>query len=1150
MIMKLIAILLTFFCIQLSANGFSQRISLSEKEAPFEKVINEISKQSGYNVFYTQSVLQYSKKITVEINNVSLKEALDICFKEQPLIYSITGKTIIVKQKENPAKDLEQINVTPIDVKGKVLNEKGEAVIGVSIKVKGTDKGTITDENGEFTLRAIDANSILIISGVAIETVEWKLKGQSEVLIATKIRITTEEEIIINTGYQKLKPNEVTGSVEKIGNKLYNRAISTDFISRLEGITSGLYVSKVQVTEYTIRGLSTLHASRNPLIVLDNFPYNGDIKNINPNDIENITILKDAAAASIWGSKAGNGVIVITTKKGQYNKSFTASINSNLTIQRKPDVFYNRDFISSNDFIDVEQQLFAQGFYDSYFQTPNYNTISPVVELLDKVRNGVISQSQADEQINALRKIDVRKDYEKYIYQNRVAQQYSIDFSGGAHNSNYFVSAGFDKDRSLSIGDEFSRKDFRSFFNFKPLQKLEFQVGLTYTLTNQKINSIGKINPSGYHTTLYPYAQLADASGNALSVTKDYSLTYVDTAGAGLLLDWKYRPLDELKFSDNQSRFQDVVANFGINYKILKNLTADIKYRYEQQDEDGEYYYSPQTYYTRNLINLYSEINGTTVMRHIPLGGILIENDASTTSNSIRGQLNYSNQWKKNMITTLAGGEVNEVHTTGRQNQVYGYDKNNLTFKNVDYVSSFMLYGNYGADVVPNGTNFLDRTNRATSAYGNMAYTYDKRYVLTASARKDASNFFGVKTNRRVVPLWSSGFKWNISNEKFYHSSFFPQLSLRISYGYNGNINNLLSALTTISYSSSGASVTNLPYAIVSSLPNDHLRWERVKIINTAVDFQSKNNSVSGSVEYYIKKGIDLLAPVPADLTLGITSLTMNTANISGKGIDASLDFKILDGKFKWTSSFLFHYVSTKVTHYLLKKSSDAGYVGFGYTITPAEGKDPYALISYRFAGLDPLTGDPMGFINGSKSSDYQTLIVNPTWNDLVISGSTRPPYFGSLLNTVEWNGFSLSANIVYKFKYYFRRNSINYYNFFNTWMGNKDFYDRWQKPGDERNTNIPSMVFPSNIYRDQFYNLSEAVVEKGDLIRLKDISFSYTAKKIHFGNYNLKGAVFYTYLNNIGLLWKANKHNIDPDYGLNNWPDRFSISVGLKTDF
>ncbi len=931
--------------------------------------------------------------------------------------------------------------------------------------------------------------------------------------------------------------------------------MSTDILSRLEGISS-LYFDKRGLGNgaLIIHGPSTIFANASPLIIVDNFPYDGDINNINPNDIESITVLKDAAAASIWGVRAGNGVIVITTKKGKYKKTPVLEINSNITIGQKPDLLYAHA-ISSSEFIDVETFLFGQGFYNGDISnTTTRPPLSPVVEILVKRKAGLISALDSTTQINMLRNIDVRYDLLKYFYRNSVSQQYALNYSGGSDNFNYFLSAGYDKILPNLLRNYNDRITVNARISYAPLKFLEFSTAVVYTavqsLSGNPAQSIIVGGSSG--KTLYPYAQLADINGNPLSIVKDYRYGYIDTVGAGKLLDWKYRPLQELSEANNKSNQSDLRFDFTATYKYNKHFSADLLYRFEKQTGDNKNLYSQNTYMVRNLINRF--YNPATNKYGVPLGSILDRTYSSVFSQSGRFQTDYKQSWSSlHDVVAIAGAEIRQTKTQSDAYRVYGYSDDVLTYTNVDFIDNLPIYAGLGpSQPVPNPGGFSSGTLHFVSLYANAAYTYNKKYTASLSARKDASNLFGVSSNQKWVPLWSSGVSWQVNKERFYKSNILPLLKARITYGYNGNVDNTLSAFTTLRYNSS-ALFTSQQYAILQNPPNPELQWEKMAVLNFGIDFSFKNDRISGSIDYYRKNGNNLIGFAPVDPTTGVQSSTLtftfkgNVASMKGNGIDLILNTENLKGKLKWTTTFLFDYTTAKVTKYVLANLNATAFLNLGLSPNPVPGRALYSIYSYAWAGLDPATGDPQGYLNGAVSKDY-TSLTNVTVDKLVYNGSAIPVFYGSLLNTFTWKNFSLSANIIYKLGYYFRRTSIDYNALFNVWVGNSDYAKRWQKPGDEKFTNVPSIIYPdANINRDNFYTSSQVLVERGDHIRLQDLSLAYNLSRLK-KNWPLKNIQLYTYLNNIGILWRANRSGLDPDYFSGGYPLPFTISFGFKT--
>ncbi|HEU5051890.1 MAG TPA: SusC/RagA family TonB-linked outer membrane protein [Hanamia sp.] len=1029
----------------------------------------------------------------------------------------------------------------------------GVPLLGVTVRSAIGHNKVATDSSGSFSINVFRTDT-LFFSCIGYHVLVRPLKQYETSPLSIQMNLdrnTMLSNVIVYTGYEAIPKERSTGSFVQVNNELLNRSTGPNILNRLKGITSSvLFDENKNHPPLMIRGLGTLTntaAVSSPLIVVDNFPYEGDINNINPNDIESISILRDAAAASIWGAKAGNGVIVIKTKNSRYNQHTRVSVNSNITLSKKPDLFAVSQMTTS-DFIDVEQYLFNHGFYDADIaDTLYWPVLSPVVQILDQQRNGQISPAAAKEQIDMLRNRDIRSDYLHYLYRDAVQQQYSVALSGGQQNISYRTSIGFDKNLSSLIGNEDNRITFSSGLSVRPVERLSISASANASWSKVENNSPLPLDIV-QSKEVYPYARLADNNGNAVAIERDYRSSFKDTAGNGNLLNWDYKPLDELKNSDNNIKRNQLLLTLDARYFLTSFLSASVKYQFQDEKNTSSNYYSPETYYSRNLINLFSSVEDDNVTRNIPLGGILDLGNHETVSNDARGQLDFNKTFQlRHTVAAIAGAEIRQSKTTGSAYRTYGYDEKNLTSVNVNYTDRYPILDGLGfSPVIPDYTDFTGLLNRIVSVYANASYTYSNRYTFSGSARKDASNILGASTNNKWKPLWSAGMAWKVSNENFYHSKWLPLLKLRLTYGYSGNVNNAISALTTLNYLTTNRSrISSLPYAQVTSPPNADLRWEKIGTTNLGIDFGSRNSTINGSVEYYIKRSTDVISAVPVDITLyGQPSLIKNSANLQGKGFDLTLNATFINRRFKWESSFIASYDKVKVTKYLLPSNPNTN-VGEGGNIVAVEGQNPYNIISYKWAGLNPDNGNPVGFLNKAESEDYYQIINNATWDDLVISGPAVPVCFGGLLNTFSYHHISLSFNITYKLGYYFRKNTIVYTNLFGNWVGNGDFERRWQKPGDEKKTNVPSMVYPSDYYRDYFYRESEATVEKGDHVRLQDIRLAYDMP-----NRKSQQALlhFYLYANNIGILWRANKDGLDPD-AYNNYPVPLSLSAGCRIE-
>lgn len=1171
LIMRLTTVILIAMIMQVNANSFSQSITLNVKNAPLQRVLEEIRIQTDYDFLYNQEALNQTKPVTINVKNASVETVLALCFNDQPVMFKIDHKSIILRRKNltNEQKFLDRLGGKLIDITitGKVVDEKGQGLPGATIKLKDGSStiAIVTTNDGEFSVKIPGKKAILVVSYIGYKTKEVSVSGADVDLVIRMEPVTGELEgvNIVSTGYQTLSKERATGSFEKIDNHLFNRTPGATILPRLEGITNSLLFNK-QISstprkeDLSIRGLSTLtNTITSPLIVLDNFPYSGNINEINPNDVENITILKDAAAASIWGARSGNGVIVITTKKGQFDQPLKISFNTNITLSKKPDLYYFSR-MSTSDFIDVEKTLFTNGQYDfliTYGSFLGYPYLSPVVDILADERDKIIDPAQAKAKIDALRNYDVRNDFDKYIYRNPVSQQYSLNLSGGFKNVNYYISGGYDKSTGQIINNKNDRITLKTDLIVKPVKNLEIQTGLLYT--QSKTESGGKETLVNYSPLMLPYLRFADEMGNPLIVGRDYRSGFLDTAGNGKLLDWRYRPLAELNSTSSKNNSYNLLLNFGANYKFDPVFSVDVRYQYGRALINENNKYGLDSYYTRNLINLFTQINGGQVVNNIPLGAILNSYDGNVQTNNLRSQFNVNKRWNNNHeFNAIAGAEIREERALSNSFRTYGYNDRLLSFQNVNTDIAYPLYVN-GLIVsspakIPSGINFDDLINRNTSIYTNVAYSYKDRYTISGSARKDASNLYGVNANQKGVPLWSMGLSWNISKEDFFKFDVIPYLKLRATYGYQGNTDQSLTAYSTIRYSYSGDPYHNLPYADIINPANADLRWEKTAILNIGFDFGIKNGIINGTLEYYSKDTKDLLMSAPLDRTTGFFQGTVNRARLLGRGVDLQLHSNNLTGKIKWNTDFLFSYNTNKVKKYTpLFAPSGTNVINNGYGITPIEGYPAQTIFSYKFAGLDHNTGEPIGYISGTESKDYDAL-TNAPIADLKFHGSSVPVYFGSIRNTIGWGNISLSANIIYKLGYYFRRAGLNYSDMFNNGLvGPAEFNDRWQKPGDETTTNVPSMIYPSNTQRDTFYTGSSVLVSKADHVRLQDLTLTYTlGKEIA----NLKNTKLYANASNLGIIWRANKFGIDPDYGNNanspNFPAPLTFSFGLSTNF
>ncbi|TCD02730.1 SusC/RagA family TonB-linked outer membrane protein [Pedobacter psychroterrae] len=1151
-IMRLTTVLILITMMHVSASTSAQKITYVQKDATLVQLFKEIKKQAGYNVVWNDDKFDATRSINANFKNTDLKEVMEKGLNGLPFTYSMTKKTIVIKEKPSSLLDRILDHFADIDVRGIVHDDQGLPLAGVTVTVKGNNRSTKTNESGEFSVENVDEKASLIISYLGFESQEINVTQDIGIVRLKLFSQGLNEIEVVSTGYQNLSKVNATGSFVKIDSNLLNRSVSSDILARLDGIVNGLYVDKRLSGRsiMNVRGINTLGGSAiGALIIVDNFPYEGDLANINPNDVESISILKDAAAASIWGARAGNGVIVITLKKGKFNSDLRVTVNSSLNLVEKPNLFYHPQ-MSSSDFIDVEQFLYQNNFYQNDLTVGNSSrpVISPVVDLLDKQSKGLISATEATNQINALRNIDYRNDVNNHFNQKAIHQQYSLNLNGGSKVNSYLISAGYDHNRGTLVGNANSRYSIRASNNLRLIKKLELRTSFSLAQVNSESNGLSNIKT---RKGIYPYMQLWDANTGALAIPETYNKNYTDTAGAGRLLDWSYRPLEEIGINDNTLNVQDINFNASLKYQILDGLDAELLYRYERQISTGRKYNSPESYFTRNLINQFTQITGAGTKRIIPMGGILDRSFSNLKANNLRGQINYNKILdSKHQLNILLGSELSQSQVLSNTDRIYGYNDEILSYANVDFVNQYPVYDNLLTDnngYIPNNVSFSGALNRMVSLYSNAAYTFNKRYTLSGSARRDAANVFGVNTNQKWKPLWSMGASWDISAEKFYAIGWLPSLRARATYGFSGNVSPGVITKPVIYYVNGPAQFTNYKYALVNTPPNPDARWEELRMINYGLDFAFKGNFLTGSLEYFTKKTDDLFASTPIDATTGFNIATKNVAQTRGRGFELTLNSNNIDLQLKWTTSASIAYVKDIVSRFFNKPLSASSYVGNAISIAPLENYPLYPMFSYKFYGLDPQTGDPIGIFKGENSKSYSSLTTDSLKN-LTFHGSAIPLYTGFLRNTFSWKGIELSFNITYKLDYYIRRQAINYSSLFNNWRGDDDYSRRWQKPADELNTTVPSMVFPANTQRDSFYAGSEVNVDRGDHIRLNDIILRYNLSPAA-SNKIFKNLQFSLTASNIGIIWKETNQKLDPDYPYSMTGLQKGLAFGFKAN-
>lgn len=1042
------------------------------------------------------------------------------------------------------------------EITGRVLSETDQSPLsGATLRLAVRGVITTTDTEGRFYFS---------IGGSMVDTIEISYMGyDTQILplpskpdkpleIFLRKHVSSLAEVVINTGYYDVPKERATGSFTHIDNELLNRSVGPNILQRLEGISPGVQfvnANGTSASDIRVRGIATIESDETPLIVVDNFPYEGDINSINPNDIESITVLRDAAAASIWGARAGNGVIVITTKQGRYNQKTRISFNSNFMTGQRPDLFYNQNWLPAATVMEIEKELFVRGNYVEEPESP----IPAYVEMLIELRDGIITDQEFNRQENIMRNTDVRHEAMRHLYRGETHQQYALNMNGGGERNRYYFSLGHDRNRGVLVGNASNRLNLNLQNTFRLVEDLEITAAIWYgqqQLANNGLALAG-LNPRPSQQ-VSTYTRLADESGIALPIPYERRFAYYNQAIQQGLVDWHYRPLDEVRLGENTGQSNEYRLNGGVRYRFFNHFNLQATYQYLWDHTTGGNYRHPDSYFVRNLVNRFVQADGSRIIPHEAIldGG----RNTVNRSHSGRAQLNYGQDYgSDHSLSALAGAELRDaVRASSPGYRIYNFDREIYTGTGLFNFQQTYPVNPSGSARLPSPTTGLTQyIDRYLSYFGNAAYTHRQRYTLSGSLRWDGSNLFGVKTNQRGVPLWSIGGSWEASKETFHGlANVLPYLRLRATYGSAGNVNKQVSVFPVVNYATDAT--TGFPVATVQSVGNPSLRWEKVNTLNIGFDLANRNRRVQASVEYYTKNAEDLIGEDFMAPSTGIHSALylanrINYANLRTNGWDIQILTSNLTGALQWQTDFQFSQVRNKITHF---NTGDVPTIGTYFTNPPpVVGRSRDVVYALPWHGLDHETGMPQVPYNGELGFQYGDYYQNLGPDDLVVSGVQVPQYYGTVRNAFDWKGISVSANVLWKAGYVFRRQSM-YPGLEYDGGYHMDYFLRWRQPGDEMFTDVPAWAPTQETYRTQIYRHAKVLVHNASNVRLQDVKITYTLSSRQVPSLDACTIRLYGYARNLGILWRANDKNIDPDYLDVDFIAPRTFAFGLQLDF
>ena len=947
-------------------------------------------------------------------------------------------------------------------VTGKVTDERGGPVSNASVVIKGSNIGTATSNDGTFTI-SVPANAkTMVVTSVGLGETEVTLNSAGNYNVVLSTSAKNLQEVVV-VGYGSQRKTNVTGAIGTVKASEIENKPFTSVDKALQGTVAGLQSASTSgapgaATDIHIRGVGSITASNQPLWVIDGvIATTGDLTSntttanvlstLNPDDIESISVLKDAASASIYGSKAANGVIIVTTKKGRAGKT---TINFSTEVGRN-DIAYkndnNRSMTTSEYEKVMTEAILNMSNPSSYFGLPLTNEAQVKGFIEDPVNGFGL-------------KPGVNTNWYDMVTHKGTQQQYNLSLNGGNEKTQFYASGGYFKQQGTTIATDFQRVNGALSVTHKVTDKLNFSASINGSSTNQQTPTNGGTfaNPVLASYFLLPWYSPYNADG---------SLKYDDAEGQFPVGGGVFNPMIQAAWNKNSAKQTSFRGNITGEYKILEDLKFTSRFASEYIDVQEDSYRNP--FYGDGQAN----------------GGDAFASYRRIFDWTWSNFANYRhkiNQTGDIYFDLMAGYEAQQTKNYIMQAGSQGFPQT----LELNYLASA---------ATPNAAYSLPTAATTNSYFSSGDVNFKNKYVLTGSFRRDGSSVFG--SNNRWGNFYSVGGTWNVNQEEFLKDiAFLSLLKLRASYGTNGNANNFgyYSSLPTYSYD---ANYTGLPGSRPSNVGNLNLTWENNAIADAGLDFGLFKNRLTGTFDYYNRKTSDLLLAVPLSPTSGLSTQNQNVGAMVNKGYEITLGGKpVVTKNFTWDINVnLAHNKNTVTELYGGRPVAYASY--FNATV----GHDVQAFYMREYAGVDPATGNALWYTDDTHAkttTSYSTAAQ-------VLVGQADPKYFGALNNTFSYKGLSLSAQLYYNFGNNIYGIWDRYLNsdgrYYGVYGQLSDQLNSWKKPGDV--TDVPKLVYGNST---NSFNHSTRYLYKGDYIRLRDVQLSYSLPKsairsLHFTN-------------------------------------------------
>lgn len=1074
-------------------------------------------------------------------------------------------------------------------VSGRVVDENRAPVAGAVVKVPGTKKITVTDTEGNFFLEQATSDELVEVSFMGKKTVRRKAGSKPLNIIITDDSTLMDEVVV--TGFQTISRERATGAFGKVNNEHLSQP-TANIGERLVGTISGLASTTDANGDITfqIRGLSTLMASnKDPLLIVDGFPVEASISSLNPNTIEKIDVLKDAAAASIWGAKAANGVIVVTTKDGKEARNTKGGVkvtfNTMLKFSPKIDNDYYSANASNQELIDWQiytfqnkdfgrMALIGDGNSNNNLRY-NYNSYSNLYVMLNENRLGYVSDSDLQAYIAKIRTQDNSEQIKDYLLASPFTQQYDLNIAQSSDKVQSNFSLLYEDQQQYLKGNSKNKYTFSANTKVKLYKWLDFSANGTFHYNHQKNDGVAFTGPA--------FEMFFDENGDYTDVVRPYTSrndrTFY-TPNIRRYMNWEafpypdfgYNPVQEQRGRDYTTNTLNARLQAALNFKLAEGINFETKFQYEILNTDTRNIDDETTFATRSTININSTSDKTptgSVTPNLPPGSILKQDRSYTDAYNWRNQFNLNRTFaKRHEVTFIAGTEISDrVFKTVVNPPTYGYNDETLAVGKVTALS----YKNYFGS----NTTFSNYVNSYTyehdryfSAFGNLAYTFDGKYTLSGSIRTDASNLITDDPSYRYAPFWSIGGKWIASKEQFAKEwKWLDLLAVRLTYGFNGNVDRSTSIQPVIKYNTSQDVLLQDYTATISSYGNPTLRWEKTGTVDLGFDVSVLGGKLTAKLDLYNKKGRDLLATFNLPAVTGAATNRINAAEMTNRGFELELGTFQRFGEFTWRGAFLLSYNKNTID-----KMIHTTYTGFDLSgqseddsgktpdVRYREGYNANTLWSYAYGGLIN-TGteqNPTWYPSVMQGDEKVPLVDNQTedWSDYMVnSGVTVAPWNTSFSSSINWRDFELSFLFTGKFGHKFRRLTFNYA-MYAAILPNKDMAEVISQDGSQY---IPFAAEPYSNYNfasssigydmnwwSRYSRYMDYAVENASTIRFQELTLAYNVPRLIVDKIGIGGLKVYLKGNNLHTF-TFNKYDEDPEFPLGTIRPVSSFTFGLN---